>query len=511
MPVTKLLRGRWVFTGSDTIESGAIAVAGDTIAAIGSWQELRDRYPQAAVLGSERHGVLPGLINAHHHSNGVPNSLLGVDDDFLELWLYSRGAARSQDPQLRTLLSAALLLKTGVTTVVDLTTLGGSVEASEQGLRQQLKAYERSGMRVALAPGARFDSFLVHGEDAAFLASLPNELRQQVETLTPPTPPLTPEAYLEIVSEAVTRYQAHPVVSVWFGPPGPQWVGDALLVKIVEAAERLDTGVQTHVMESLPEKLMGPRFYGKSVIAHLRDLGVLSPRFSMAHGVWLGEADMALLAETGAAISHNPSSNLRLRAGIAPLTALLAQGVTVGLGMDSTTLNDSEDMFAEMRLAARLQRSPQLDDQAPGLAEVFAVATQGGAKLLRQPHVLGRLAPGYRADVVLVNCDRITWPYLAPEADPLSVLLMRASAGDVDTVLVNGEVVLASGFPTGFDLAEVGAAAAEQLAAQGDRGAYRALAKALRPYLLRWYQGWFEGSGNRPVPLNPYIAYNARR
>ncbi|MGB7086654.1 MAG: amidohydrolase family protein [Phormidesmis sp.] len=503
----QLVRGRWVFTGKGVLADGAIALQGDTIIEVGAWQRLRDHYPDAPVSGSPEHAVLPGFVNAHHHSNGVANSLLGIKDDFLELWLYSRGAARSQDTTLSTLLSAALLLKSGVTSVVDVSSLGGSADASQVALQNQLNAYEQAGIRVALAPGAKYDSFLVHGEgqDAAFLASLPVSLQKQIQALTPPQQGLAAEDYLEIISEAAERYQKHPHIDVWFGPPGPQWVGDALLLKIVDAAERLDTGVQTHVMESLPEKLMGPRFYGQSVIAHLRSLGVLSPRFSMAHGVWVSEKDIEILAETGAAISHNPSSNLRLRAGIAPLTQLLAGGVTMGLGMDGTTLNDDEDMFTEMRLAARLQRSPQMESPAPTLAEIFRLATTGGAKLLRKEHSIGKLAVGYKADVVLVKCDRMTWPYLAPEADPLRVVMMRACSADVDTVLVNGRVVLEDGEPTGFDVRSLGEKIAMQLAAAPDRAAHRSLAKAVRPYLANWYANW-------QVPeLKPFAAFNHAR
>ncbi|MEO1404255.1 MAG: amidohydrolase family protein [Cyanobacteria bacterium J06635_1] len=505
--LTQLVRGRWVFTGDEVLTDGAVAIQGESILAVGAWETLRSQYPDATVLGSDQYAVLPGLINAHHHSNGVPNSLLGVEDDFLELWLFANSALRSQDPTFKTLLSAAALLKSGVTTVLDVASIGGSAAASQANLQHRLNAYEQAGIRVALAPGASYDSFLVHGtgQDDAFLASLPEALRQQVQTLVPPEQGLSAEDYLEVMSDAVLRYQSHPHIDVWFGPPGPQWVGDELLLKIVETADRLNTGVQTHALESFYEKLIGPRFYDKSVIAHLHNLGVLSPRFSIAHGVWVTEPDIEILAETGASISHNPSSNLRLRAGIGPLNQLLAAGVTVGLGMDGTTLNDDEDMFTEMRLAARLHRTPQIESPAPTFEEIFQMATAGGAKLLGQAHSLGKLTPGYRADVVLVKQDRITWPWVAPEVKPLSVMMMRARATDVDTVLVNGQIVLKAGQPTGFDLPALGKEVAAQLEAAPNRTAYRALAKAVRPYLAYWYANW-------EVPeLTPFAAFNSRR
>lgn len=501
----RLIRGRWIFTGETTLWDSAIAIQNDKILTVDTWESLRANYPQAEVIGSGAHAVMPGLINAHHHSNGVPNSLQGIDDDFLELWLFANIGLRSQDPTLKTLLSIAQLLQSGVTSVVDVASMGGSARDCLENLNGRLSAYEQAGMRVALTPGIRYESVLVHGEDDAFLTSLPGDLKQRLHSLLPTGQSLSRADHVDLISDLVKQYQSHAHIDVWFGPPGPQWVGDELLMQLVEAAERLDTHVQTHALESFYEKLMGPRLYGKSVIAHLKDLGVLSPRFSIAHGVWLTETDIEILAETGAAVSHNPSSNLRLRAGMAPLTAMLSGGATVGLGMDGTTLGDDEDMFAEMRLAARLQRSPQIGSPAPSYAEIFQVATAGSAKLMGKGQQIGKLAPGYRADVVLVSCDRITWPWLSPEANPLHIMLMRAKATDVDTVLVNGNVVLKSGMPTGFDLKAVGQTIAEQFETAPNREQYRSLAADLIPHLSRWYGQWETPS------LAPYGAFNSRR
>ncbi|MDX2242514.1 MAG: amidohydrolase family protein [Leptolyngbyaceae cyanobacterium bins.302] len=501
---TTLVRGRWLLTGEETIVDGAIAIQDDSILDVGTWDTLQAHYPNASVLGSEQFAVMPGLINAHHHSNGIPNSLHGVDDDFLEPWLLTLGTMRSQDPTLKTLLSIAQLLQSGVTTVVDVVSVAGDLAACQQQLQARLHAYEQAGMRVAFTPGVNYESRLVHGEDEAFLASLPNQLQQQVHAQSPLKQAISKPDSIDLISDFVKQYKTHPHIDVWFGPPGPQWVGDELLLQTVEAADRLETQVQTHAVESFSEKLMGSRMYGKSVIAHLRDLGVLSPRFSIAHGVWVTEEDMAILAETGAAVSHNPSSNLRLRAGVAPLNAMLASSVTVGLGMDGTALGDDEDMFAEMRLAANLHRTPQFGSPAPRYADIFRLATAGSAKLVGQAHQLGKLAAGYKADVVLVKCDRITYPWIAPEANPLHVLFMRAKAIDVDTVLVNGKVVLQQGMPTGFDLHAVGQELAAQLNAASDRAQFRTLIHDLKPYLESWYTAWGE------PPLTPFAAFNSR-
>ena len=106
-PDIRLIRGRWIFTGETTLWNGAIAIQDDIILDVGAWDSLRATYPEAEVMGSDAFAVMPGLINAHHHSNGVPNSLQGVDDDFLELWLFANIGLRSQDPTLKPLLSNA--------------------------------------------------------------------------------------------------------------------------------------------------------------------------------------------------------------------------------------------------------------------------------------------------------------------------------------------------------------------------------------------------------------------
>jgi cytosine/adenosine deaminase-related metal-dependent hydrolase len=311
--------------------------------------------------------------------------------------------------------------------------------------------------------------------------------------------------YFAVMDDIWRETRDHPRIDLWFGPPGPQWVSDVFMQRIAERAETYDVGIQTHVTESIYEKLHGPRFYGKDTLAHLRELGVLSPRFTIAHGVWLTEAEIEILAETGAAVSHNPSSNLRLRAGIAPLNALIEAGATLALGMDGTTINDDEDMFAEMRLALRLHRTPMLDGPAPSVAQIFEMATAGGAKLLRKETSLGRLAPGYAADLVLVDLERITWPWVAPEVDPRDLLVQRARAGDVDTVLIAGEVVLRDGQPTRFDAAEAGRELAARLAAEPYPEAAARLVEALLPRVEAYYRGW------EMPELEPYSVYNSRR
>ncbi len=507
----QIVRGRWVITGSGDsdpmLSDAAIVIAGGLIEEVGAWDGIRARYPDAAVLGSDGLAVMPGLVNAHHHSHGVSTLQQNVADDLLESWLLSLACKRSGDPYLDTLLSAARLLRSGVTSVVDVHSDRGTAESYAAGMSRALKAYDEAGLRVAFAAGFSTQSHLIagRGEDEKFIASLPAKLRPLAETRLPKADILSEDDYFALMEDAWTRYRTHPRIDLWFAPPGPQWVSDGFMQRIAEQAQSYDTGIQTHVTESIYEKLHGPRDYGKPTLFHLRELGVLSPRFSIAHGVWLTEKEIDLLAESGAAVCHNPSSNLRLRAGIAPLNALLASGATVALGMDGTSLNDDEDMFTEMRLALRLHRTPWFNGPAPTPRQVFHIATAGGAKLLRQEGQLGKLAPGHVADLVLVDLSRVNWPWVAPEIDPRDLLLQRAGAGDIDTVMVGGEVVLRDGRPTRFDLQAAARELREILAVQAYPAKAAALVEQLRPHVEAHYQGW-----ERPN-LRPYTAYNSKQ
>jgi 5-methylthioadenosine/S-adenosylhomocysteine deaminase len=508
-----LIRARWVIPGardSDAVlTDGAVLVEGSTIAEVGDWAVLRVRHPQARVLGSDRMALLPGLVNAHHHSAGSTWLQHGIADDLLEMWLLDLGRARAMDVHLGTLLSAARLLRSGVTSVVDVHSGGGTAEHYAARMGDALRAYEAAGIRVAFAAGISDQSHLVagngRGEDERFLASLPPAAQAAARRELPAQGDVNESEYFGIMERYRQQYAGHPTIDIWFAPPGPQWVSDGFMQRIAERAEQWDTGVQTHVAESVYEKLHGPRFHGKPIALHLRDLGILSPRFSIAHGVWLNEEEIAALAETGAAVSHNPSSNLRLRAGIAPLNAMRAAGVTMALGMDGTTIDDDEDMFTEMRLAMRLHRTPLLRSPAPSPRDVFDMATAGGARLLRKAGRLGRVAPGHAADLVLIDIERLCWPWVAPEADPRDLVLMRAKAGDVRMVMVGGRVVLEDGRPTGFDLDAAGREFAPRLAALPAAADPPHAIAQLRPHVEAHYARW-----EMPDPA-PYTRYNSRR
>ncbi len=512
MSRTVLVQARWIVTGSGrddaVLENAALRIEDGKIVELGGWRELCARHPDAALLGGPSCAVIPGLINAHHHALGATHQQQGLMDDFLEPWIFGFAKFRAGDTRIDKLLSAARMLRSGITTVVDVHSGGGTARDYEATIEAALGAYRESGMRVAFAPGFSTRCHLVHGDtgaDAAFLATLPADLATRARQLfLPEKGDADEDDYFGIVEDAIARHRGDRTIDVWFGPPGPQWVGDDCLMRAAERAAALDTRIQTHLVESYYEKLLGPRLWSSATLHHLDTLGVLSPRFTVAHGTWLTDSEIALLAERGAAVSHNPSSNLRLRAGIAPLNVMLAAGATVGIGLDGTTINDDDDMFAEMRLALRLQRGPAFGDPAPSPRDVFGLATGGGARLIGKEKSLGRLAKGYEADLVVLDLDRMLAPWTAPDVDPLELIVLRAQPRDVRSVLVAGELVCDQGRTLGFDEAALARELAERLSRQPfPADAARTVAE-LSPYLARWYGAW-------PQPeRRPHIAYNSR-
>ena len=506
MADVKLVCGRWVITGESVLEHGAVAVDGQRIVEVGVASELRPKYTGAEIIGSDRSAVLPGFVNAHHHSHGISTIQNGHPDRLLESWLLDFAGVRDGRNYEDTLLSAANQLRGGVTSLVDVGGGGHSAAGYQAEADAALRAYETAGIRVALACSITTQGFLVHGEgqDDAFVASLPDALKADARALLPEPGGITDAQYLDIVAERAGRYADHPLIDVWFAPSAPHWVSDGLMQSIAKRAEAVGTQVQTHCNESLYEKLHGNRFYGCPTVEHLDKLEVLSPRFSIAHGVWLTESEIQVLARTGAAVSHNPSSNLRLRAGIAPLNALLDAGVSVALGMDGTTINDDEDMFSELRLALRLNHVPHYGSAAPTVEQLFRLATQGGAALMGKQDQIGRLAPGYLADLMLVDLERIVYPWVAPEVDPLELILLRAHKHDVRVVMVNGEVVMRDGVVLGFDEHAAADALSVHLDGQALPSEYKAIAERIRPHMEAWYSAWGTPS------TEPYTQYNAR-
>jgi len=311
--------------------------------------------------------------------------------------------------------------------------------------------------------------------------------------------------YISCVGDLVSSFNGHTMTEIWFGPPGPQWCGMDAFAEISQAAADKDTRIQTHALESFSERLEGRRAFDKSRIIALAENGLLSSRLSLAHMVWASDEDIEVVAENGVGISHNPSSNLRLRAGIAPLPEFLNANITVGLGLDGTSLNDDDDMFVEIRLAAALQNARVDGKHVVSHADAFGLATKGSARMIGRSGKTGEIAVGAVADLILVDLSRLEWPWVDPNMEPLDLILARAKREDVTHVMVQGKWRLWDKQLVDLDLEQLGLEAAECLSETLPAVDRRAQTRALADAVHKWHEAWGQND------LDGRGVYNARQ
>ncbi|MCL6622529.1 MAG: amidohydrolase [Syntrophobacterales bacterium] len=274
-----------------------------------------------------------------------------------------------------------------------------------------------------------------------------------------PSPNYGPPAEGLRFSETLCRsYTGHPRVRVAVMPHAIYTCSPELLSEAGELAARLDTLLVTHLAETAREAAYSQAAFGLTPVQHLHRLGLLSPRLVADHCVVLSEDDLELLAAAGAGVAHCPESNMKLASGVAPVTAMLRRGIPVGLGTDGCASNNNLDLFQEMDTAAKLQKVHLLDPTALPALQALSLATTGGAQVLGLAGQVGRLAPGYKADLIVLDLDQ---PHLTPLYDPFSHLVYAARGADVHTVMVDGRLLVENRRLSAMDVEETLARARE--------------------------------------------------
>jgi 5-methylthioadenosine/S-adenosylhomocysteine deaminase len=508
-----LARGRYVVADPDELpgggvfEHGAVVIDGDRVVAVGRYDELRERHPEARELGSERHVILPGLVNAHQHGQGLSTIQLGLLDDFLEPWAAAFWArCHPLDIYLDTLYAAARMIRAGVTTAVHFG-YGRGLGDVEAETRAALRAYGESGLRVAFGLEVSDRATFVYEEDDVFLDSLPEPVAASARSLVADAFPQANDEVFALLERLCEENADNPRVKLLLAPAGPQWCSDDLLRRVSEAARSLGVGIQAHCLESAYQREIATSFYGTGTLEHLERMGVLGESTSLAHSVWLSDSDIERCAATGTSIAHNPSSNLRLRVGISPINRMLEAGVTVGVGTDGMALGDDEGMLEELRLATRFRGLPVglREAPAPASADTLRMGTVNGGRLSTFGSSCGRLVPGGFADLIVLDYESITHPFLEPSVDVLDALVYRAKSSDIVTVVAGGRILLDEGRLVGIDeqalaselAALAGAAIPEQARSAMD------VRRSLQPHVAAFYAGW------RPRGARPSYDVNA--
>jgi len=487
-----LLRDALVITG-DAV--GTRHERADILIRDGRIEEIAARNPRTAAEPAARDPrtetvdasgliALPGLINAHAHSNEAFEQ--GAWDKLpLERWLpraYPPLPVPGLSPlparwhYLRAMMTAAQSIRSGVTALQD-DLLNPACDGVP--LDQTLEAYRDSGLRAQVA---------LTFADGGYLDGLPfaRQIFPAALQAALDAQPLTPvQRQFEHALDALARWQgqAGGRLRLALGPRGPQRCSRALLERLSALSAERGLALHMHVLETRAQAVSAKLKHGASFIDYLDRCAMLSPRLTLNHAIWLTSEDIERLGAAGCSSTHNPLSNRKLGSGRSPVRALLDAGVNVALGSDGATTSDTVDMIESLRAASCAHTLEEVDPgRWIGAHEAFAMATRGGARSMLQDGEIGSLEPGKRADLVLL--DRRHWSFV-PLADPLRQLAYSAGSGAVDSVIVDGRFVMRGRRILAFDeaaLREEVAQAAEHFRRDWLPAMARA-AEALDPHL----------------------------
>jgi 5-methylthioadenosine/S-adenosylhomocysteine deaminase len=385
--------------------AGSVAIAGDTIVAVGPDAK---GYDATETIDCKERVVMPGLVNAHTH---VPMALLrGLADDLrLDVWLLGymmpveREFVRPEFVDLGTRLGCAEMIRSGVTCFADMYYFEETVAA----------ATADAGMRALCGQ----------------------------TVLRFPAPDATSyEDGLARAQDFITRWRGHPLIVPAPAPHAPYTCTPEILRSCAELAAEFDVPLHTHLSETMQEVENSRRLYGAPVIPWVKKQGLFGAKVLAAHCVHVDDGEMRALKSAGAGVAHNPTSNLKLAAGIAPVARMRDLDIDVGIGTDGPASNNDLDMFEEVRLAALLAKGSGGDPTALPAREALAMATRIGARALHMDHLTGSLEPGKRADLIVVDLSGLN-SVPAFQRDPGAVyarIVYTAKSTDVVDVMCNG-------------------------------------------------------------------------
>lgn len=396
-----LLKNTEVLNASGIITPADIAIDGSLIQHVGTppaeWQADR-------VIDCTNKLAVPGFVNTHTHA-AMTLFRSYADDMVLMDWLQNKiwpaeEKLVAEDVYWGTQLAIAEMIKSGTTTFSDM----------YFHMPQVAKAVAKTGIRAVLARG--------------MAGIAPNAEQALIES---------EEFFHQYNNTADGR------ITVMLGPHAPYTCPPDYLKRVVMLAQRLGAEIHIHLSETSGEVDECKKKYGKSPIELMKDIGVLQCGVVAAHCVHVSENDIMLMKEANVRIAHNPGSNMKLASGIAPVPAMQKAGLCVGLGTDGAASNNNLDMLEELRLAALLHKVHTFDPLLVPAKTAVNMATIDGAQTLGLDKVTGKIAPGFKADITLFNMHS---PHWYPRHDRISLLAYSAGSGDVDTVMVNGKILL---------------------------------------------------------------------
>ena len=402
------------------IRQGDILIEGDTITAIGQIPPTA-LDGEVEVINGENALAMPGLVNTHNHA-GMTLLRSFADDMELMPWLNDKiwpAEAKMTDEHIYwgSMLAMAEMIASGTTCFADM----------YSSMDHVAQAVEKTGIRADLSRGC------VEFTDHDF-----NSIREN-------------KALFDKWHGA-----AGGRVHVRFAPHAPYTCSPAYIAKIVETAADCGVGIHVHVAETLDEMRQMKEGYGKTPVEYLRDLGVFQRPTLAAHCVHVNESDMAIMKAHQVAVAHCPVSNMKLSSGTAPVPALLAHGITVGLGTDGASSNNSMNLMRDLSVCSFLHKLVQMDPTALDAYDILQMATIGGARALGWDKEIGTLEAGKKADVILIDLDKL---HYYPHNNIISDLVYSSQGADVKTTIINGQIIMRDGVFTSLDIEKIKAEA----------------------------------------------------
>ena len=371
-----------------------------------------------APVPGRRRLALPALANAHDHARTFRSATLGAFGQPLETWLPFLGVVPGMDPYLCAATSFARSVRNGVADLmVHYTRVQGGMPYVEEA-RAVARAAQDVGVRIGFAVAMRDRNGIAYCDDAKVLSALRPGIRDAVAQRLS-VKPVAPAQQLALVDEVAAMveeggYGEH--VTVQYGPTAVQWCSTPLLEAIAQASADTGRPVHMHLLETQYQRTWADQAYPGGIVQFLDDIGLLTPRLTLAHCTWARPEELALIAERGATIAVNTSSNLGLKSGIAPLPEMLRQGCRVAMGLDGMAFDEDDDALREARLAFALHRGW-------GYETTMTAAQLWGFASRR------RIEVGAPADIVLLDWDALDDDALFPDTDPLDLLLARRACG----------------------------------------------------------------------------------
>jgi 5-methylthioadenosine/S-adenosylhomocysteine deaminase len=426
-----LVKGGTLFDIGRSVETGDILVRDGRIVAIAPALDAKD----ASVFDARGKIVMPGLVNAHTHSNQALEK--GLCDRYpLDAWMViaSYGGKNAElsprELHVSAMIGAIEMIRCGSTAVLDMPRIPlGEFEKATDAIMQ---AYVDVGIRAGVAA-----SFT----DLNFAASLPLELVPGLIDELKPAPMARIPDILGHLEGFIARWKGrHPLVQPMVGPSSLPRCSTEMFEAAVHLARDRGVGLQTHLLSGKGQVMVGRKRYGGSTVAFLQRIGALNESSSYAHSIWLDDEEIGLIANSPAVIVHNPVSNMKLGSGRAPIPQLKKAGAHIALGADGGSSADAQNMFENLKGVAVSHRNC-LEQEDWILAEdALGMCWRGGALALKQP--IGRLAEGYHADLTILNTTTLL---VAPWEQLAGQIVHSEMGASVETVIVGGKVVLDHG------------------------------------------------------------------